>query len=104
MSILSMLATVGITSWLSENSGGSTPTTVNGLPFSVMVLADDLRIAVEQALPQRVAQDRDRRLARLVLLGQQDAAEQRLRAQHREQAGRSAQPLDPLGLIAGPSG
>ena len=62
--------------------------------------ADDVGIAAEHALPEPVAQDHDRRLARHVVFGQQQPAVQRLRAEQVEQAGRGAQRLDALRLIA----
>ena len=61
-----MLATVGMISSFSRNSGPSTPTTANWffvsaadpMPFSVMAAADDVRVAAEQPLPEAVAEDR----------------------------------------------
>ncbi len=42
---------------MNENARGMTPTTVYGWPSTRTSRADDLRVAAERALPQRVAED-----------------------------------------------
>ena len=49
------------------NPGGMTPTTVHTLPVHREAATDDLRVASERALPQRLADDDHRCGARRVV-------------------------------------
>jgi hypothetical protein len=60
--------------------------------------ADDLRIGAEEALPQGVGQDGDRRFSGLVVLRLEQAAKERTGAEHVQKAGGGAYGFDPLRL------
>ena len=61
--------------------------------------ADDVRIRVEDASPEAMTENHDRRLARRVLFGQEQPAVERSRAQQVKQARRRPQRFDTLRLI-----
>ena len=61
--------------------------------------ADDVRVRVEQPLPQAVAQNRDGRLAGLVLIRRQQAAQQRPGPEHPQQARLRAHSVDQFRLL-----
>ena len=62
--------------------------------------ADDVRILLEAAAPQRVADDHDRRRVGAIFFGKEQAADLRLHAQRRQQSGGDARGADALGLGA----
>ena len=62
-------------------------------------LADDRRIAAERALPERVAENHDGRLARHVLVSPQETPVHRPGAEQRKQTGRGLERLDALRLV-----
>ena len=63
-------------------------------------LPDDVPVAAELALPVRVADDQHRRRARLVVVGHERAAEDRLDAEDAEEVRRDHAGVDAIGLAA----
>ena len=90
----------GITSALSMKSAPQHARHGEWISVEGDALADDRRIGAEEALPDALAENGHGRFAGLVFFRQQQAAEQRLGAEHVQQAGLAAHAVDPLGLFA----